>query len=350
MLLNACKERIPFNTMRSILKDKKLPTHAGWDKTISTYLDKAQNDTKFAQSVIQLKDSYINHLLSGEKFTSIFKFKDIIKQDISAFINNFKLPKASNTPYANSFPFLRTDLKNLDDQLYLTYADEKNGTLCLGYCSTRKVEEHVKIQLSKLSTSIQSSAHFSGMTELFGTKKRKRQLIDFVFINLNQGYIEFRIDASSNLSVNEQLKSFRKIKIKVFDLLKANSIKTEHILAHNMFPKIDELYDAEEGRVCELAFTVDTGGTFHEKVRNKDIDIRSEDFHCAGMDAVDKINAYKIAIEWSKACNYGHEHKVELYLSSTIREVGNPVPSQYDAHILKCFKVEHYDDILNKLL
>jgi len=351
-LLNNLERRIPFNVMRSILKNKDMPTHHGWRNTKNIYKEECESNPLFLSKVLALQNEYKQHLLTGEKVISIYKIENEIIDDFTTFFDDFIVddyidPKSL---YVKNYPFPVNDLSNIDDTIKLVDYDKNTSEIVLSFCSTRKVEEHVKLEISSFNTEVQKD-YFIGFKELFGTKSYRKQLFDFVVINLKKQYVEYRVDASNDLSVNDQLKSLQRIKSHFLSILHGSNIDENKIQAHNLFPKINALYNSNEGRVCELAFTVDTGATFHERMRNKDIDIRNEDFHSAGMEAVDKINTYKIAIEWKKEVGpESFEHKLELLLNSNMREIASTRPKLFSAHILKCFNATQYNELLSKIL
>lgn len=350
-LLEHCEKRIPFNIMRSLLKDKDMPTHAGWSKTVSAYKDRLEEDPSFVAKVLSLESVYKHYLLAGDKVVSIYKITDDITDAMLRFTNSFDINNVRKTAsvYIGNYPFPVKDLTQINDDVEIVYSTNTNGKLTLGFCSTRKIEEHVKVAIDELDTSTQ--ANFSEYTELFGTKRYRRQLFDFVVIDTINNYVEYRIDASNGLSVKDIEKSLSRTKATFLTMLHGTDVDDNKLLAHNLFPKINTLYDSNEGRVCELSFTVDSGGTFNERMRGTDIDIRNEEFHSAGMQAVEKINTYKIAIRWPvDKDNEENKLELELLLNSSMIETYNTRPTLFSASILKCYTVGQYNALLAKIL
>ena len=348
-LLNYCEKRIPFGVMRSILKEMDMPTHQGWSKTKANYLIQAEKDALFKEKLMQLKTIYFEHLLSGEKTVRLYK---VSPSKLSEFVDSLDIDRLvdAKTPYSDNYPYPIKNLDLVNDEVYLTDARFFQGGLMLAYCSSRKIEEHVKLKLSDLDQSTKTT-YFNNFQELYGTRSYKRQLFDFIFINAEKGYIELRVDSASDLSIKDQFKSLHKLKRKLLELKEGTNLSKEVLVEYNLYPIIWKLYDSEEGRVCELAFSVNTGAVMHEKMRSKDVDIRTEDFHCGGIEAVDRIIPYKIAVEWSFVGSSDENvFKPELMLSSTLRETYEATPSLYDAHISKCASVKQYNLIFDKLL
>jgi hypothetical protein len=350
-LLKHCEKRIPFTIMRSILKAKDMPAHAGWSKTVSAYKERLEDDPSFESKVMSLESVYKQYLLAGDKVVSIYKIKDEITEAMSSFLNDFNIENVRKTDciYKDSYPFPLNDITGVNDDVEIVYSKKINGKLTLGFCSTRKIEEHVKVPIEELSTNTQ--ADFSDYIELFGTKRYRRQLFDFVVIDTTNNYVEYRIDASNGLSVKDIEKSLSRVKATFLTMLHGTDVDENKLLAHNLFPKMDTLYDSNEGRVCELSFTVDSGGTFNERMRGTDVDIRNEVFHSAGMDAVEKINTYKIAIRWPvDATNEENKLELELLLNSSMNEISNARPTLFSASILKCYTIGQYNALLAQIL
>jgi hypothetical protein len=350
-LLEHCEKRIPFTIMRSILKAKDMTAHAGWSKTVSAYKDKLEEDPNFESKVMSLENTYKHYLLAGDKVVSIYKVTDDITDAMLRFTNAFNINnvRKEDCVYEDDYPFPVKNLTGINADVEIVYSKSINGKLTLGFCSTRKIEEHVKVAIEELDTDTQ--ANFSDYTELFGTKRYRRQLFDFVVIDTINNYVEYRIDASNGLSVKDIEKSLSRVKATFLTMLHGTDVDEHKLLAHNLYPKIGTLYDSNEGRVCELSFTVDSGGTFNERMRGTTVDIRNEEFHSAGMQAVKKINTYKIAVRWPvDENNEENKLELELLLNSSMHETYNTRPTLFSASILKCYTVEQYNALLAKIL
>ena len=116
--------------------------------------------------------------------------------------------------------------------------------------------------------------------EVFGIKNHNRQCFDIVIIDKNTKTIEIRLDHGKNIPSNDREASFRQIQRHLQELI-GDVVENKFTLSNpiNLFPVIKLLYDSDAGRICELAFTTETGSIKHEKMRRRDECLRSEAYH-----------------------------------------------------------------------
>jgi hypothetical protein len=130
-----------------------------------------------------------------------------------------------------------------------------------------------------------------------------------------------------------------------------NALEIDSILAEpvNLFPTISNLYESDEGRVCELVFTTDGGSIKHEKMRIRNVDLRVEAYHEAGKKAVDHITPYRLAIRWNFVDSNKVKTEPELLLPGNVRSLSVNQRLE-EAIIEKCSSKEDYDFVFGKII
>jgi hypothetical protein len=188
------------------------------------------------------------------------------------------------------------------------------------------------------------------LSEIIGIKRHLRQAYDVIILR-EQGIIEIRIDNPSEMSSDDRHRAFLQTtdslnyQSKTFS--EFDSILSEPI---NFFPAIKNLYDSSEGRVCELMFETDGASIKHEKMRRRDIDLRSEAYHKAGKDAVDHITPCRLGIRWNFIDSNSVETEPELLLPGNIRNLGSSNQRLEEAIIERCSSTENYNFVFDKLI
>ncbi len=71
-LLDSCRKRIPWPTMRVMLKACDLHTGRGWEDTMNKLIAQSKDET-FLDCFKKLQQYYENHLLVGEKSVQFFE-------------------------------------------------------------------------------------------------------------------------------------------------------------------------------------------------------------------------------------------------------------------------------------
>lgn len=89
----------------------------------------------------------------------------------------------------------------------------------------------------------------------------------------------------------------------------------------NFFHVIHALYHESSDRTCELGFCVED--VIHgETVRAGDRDLRSEVFHKAGVESVDSMDVFRIAVRKERTIDKG-TYEIELYIPGSVSMSGD---------------------------
>jgi hypothetical protein len=167
----------------------------------------------------------------------------------------------------------------------------------------------------------------------------------------NKELIEVRVDITSGMTFQERSRAFMQT-INQFNDLATESFGFETILKEsiNCFPLIGSLYNSDEGKIGELAFSTDEGSIKLEKMRRGGIDLRAETYHRAGKQAVHHITPYRLAILWKFSISEELETQPELLLPGKVWALNHSTQNLDEVFITKCSGLEDYNFILEKII
>jgi len=348
LLLDSFRKRVPWSTMRAILKMCNLPVARGWEDTITKLMAKSQGENDLEDNFVRLKELYCDYLLIGEKAIKLFSVE---RQISDKLITLLKSQQLKTTVFNETFPFPLSEekLKEINNSIpELVEIKDFNDNLVLIFCTKRFFTERIEINIEELTP--EARKDLNNYDEVFGIRRYSRQFFDIVVLWKEINLLEIRVDIAHGMPSQERNKAFRQT-IRAFDRLQTEFLGAEALLQEsiNFFPLIDKLYESNEGRVCELGFTTDEGSTKFEKMRRDYVDLRTETYHKAGKLAVNHITPYHLAILWKFPISEEIETQPELLLPGHTRNLSNEQQHLDEILIKKCSCLEDYNFIFEKI-
>nr|WP_294841215.1 hypothetical protein [uncultured Methylotenera sp.] len=338
------KTHIPWSSMKSILKDLKIPTSIGWEKSYSKIIDSYKKDElgKIADSIYQ---SYIDSIFYGNKVLRIAKTDS---ETSKLIINELKGITPSNSSYSSSYP-KPIDLATLKSESILpklvsiSESSDKN-TLSLVFCAKRHYFVRETFEVDTLGESVQKA--FNEYDSIVALKSISRQCFDIVRVH-SDGYIELAADHIDEIGLDDHRMFIGNLFNELTTLLSdADKFDKEQIKFLSLSKLLKKLYDENEGRIVEIGHdTGVTGGVVTEKMRRKSMDVREEVFHKGGMDASTGVSLFSLAKTWAITDS---DAEPELYLPGSIRTLSSSLGT-YEAILKGCISKTHYDFIISKI-
>jgi len=350
-LLNNLRNRnIPWPVMSTSFKYHGLTIGRGWDVTVAKLKETFESSSPEDQQkqLSSLSAIYKEILLSCEKSARFFTVDENIVSQFFNKIDNLVIP---DSPFKSDYPNLisEDELNDIDLNIYLTSFSSTSNKATLIFCSKRLTQERIDIKATQFEQSVQDI--LNDFSEVIGIKNHNRQHFDIVVIDKTSNGIEIRLDYGKSIPSNDREASFRHIQNYLQELI-SEVIETEFILSPpiDLFPVINSLYHSDDGRICELAFTTETGSIKHEKMRRRDECLRSEAYHKGGSAAVDgNLSVYKIAATWEYTINDKLSTQPELLLPGVVRMLSQTNTSLNDVIISNCASLNDYSFITGKL-
>ncbi len=348
-LLESSRKRVPWPTMRAIFKMCELPYGRGWEDTIKKLSEESIKNSNLASNFNMLTKYYSDHLLTGEKALKLFT---IDREQIDKVIEKIKDYEVPVDVFHETYPFPLPDekLAEIDSLPKLVEVDNSESQLSIIFCTKRFFTERTEINTEDLSNEAKVSLGI--YDELVGIRRYDHQFFDAVVLWKDKNLVEIRIDVSQGgMPSQERIKAFSEI-IDKFNFLVKNETGINEILKNNInfFPLIDRLYESNEGKVGELAFTTDEGSIKSEKMRRGKVDLRNELYHKAGRQAVDHITAYRLAILWGFQLSDDVETQPELLLPGQSHILSRSIQNLDEVIITKCSGLQDYNFVFEKII
>ena len=350
-LLTALRHRVPFSTMSAILKLSEFPVSQGADRTVERIIKEVgEGKEDYTSAIKKLKQQYHDHLLVSEK---AIRFFPVDKVRIAKLTNLITKNEIKNSDFLALYPIPLSEeqLSKTKSKISLVDLVESEQSLSLVYCSSRFIQERVKIDTSELNPEVEKE--LSSYYEVYGIKKYFYQFFDTVVLWKNKPFVEVRVDVTRDMPWQDRRKYALEV-VGEFNNLTNKVLGIESLLRDsvNFFPLIKKLYDAkDEGKVGELAFTTDEGSIKNEKMRVGMVDLRNETYHKAGRAAVDDICPYRIAVLWESPISetLSIKNNLELFLQGTCKSLSSKNQVLEDVIIKKCSFLEEYKFVFDKI-
>ena len=327
------------------------PGH-GVDKTIQKLLDE-HNKIENTENYDKLKDLYSDYLLVGQKAVKLFSVETEIIEKLIILFQSYQVEK---NVFLESYPFLLKEekLKETDLLPKLVHIKDTDDNLSLVFCTRRSFTERTPINTEKLSNEFRSELNkvLNNYDEIFAIKHCIRQFFNVVVIWKKKKFIEIRVDIANGISSQERGTAFVET-VEQFNCLVKERIGVDTLLKEciNFFPLIDNLYKSNsEGKVCEITFTTDEGSIKSAKMRRRDVDIRNEMYHQAGIAAVHHITLYRLAISWSYKITEKITSHIELFLPGKLISLSATEQILEEVIIEKCSVIEEYNFIFDRII
>jgi hypothetical protein len=254
--------------------------------------------------------------------------------------------KVGDSVFAEAYPFPLSegDLESapLSKHELVGVQDTGNGIAAI-FSSVRISEVRVSLNSDNVSAAVRE--FLDGYNEVIVVKNNKLQAFDVLWVPNNGDTIEVRVDAPIGTPQEVSIYAQNALRSAI-----QNSLKLALGSPINLFPLIDRIYRAaNEGVVVELAFTTDTASLKHEKMRRRNLCLRSEVYHVGGTAAVaGQIEPFKLGVQWAGTSGI-KSFSPELTLFSTARDLHGPEPVLHDGAIRKCVGLDDYSLIQSKI-
>lgn len=261
-LLTTLRNRVPFSTMTAILKLSGFPISQGADRTVDRIIKEVgEGKNDYTSEIEKLKQQYYDHLLVSEK---AIRFFPVDKERITKLTNLITKNEVQNSVISDLYPmslFLalypiplsEEQLSKTEDKISLVDLVESEQSLSLVYCSSRFIQERVKIDTSELNP--EAKKELNSYDEVYGIKKYFYQFFDIVVLWKDKPFVEVRVDLTRDISWQDRRKYALEV-VGEFNKLTEKVLGVKSLLKNpvNFFPLIKKLYDAkDEGKVRATA-------------------------------------------------------------------------------------------------
>ena len=324
-ILNSIKNRTSLPVFQAHCKINNLPTSASWEK-LEEKIDQEISISPARRREIEsiLNKIYNEAIYLGKRAVKIFRINSLNNEEIFNILSSLS-PEAS--PYLASFP-LPVELgvlTNIDNQAYLCRTDvSAQGNIVTNtFCSKKIFIEKEERTRDEIGSDAINEFGWQNYDEFIFIKKKYSQCFDYVRFNKETSILEVVVEERSGSDTHA---AFNLIQTKINAIFSSNeNIDVRLISPVNFFPAINSIYQSPvEGIISELGFTTITGSAKLEKMRTNRKDLRLEEFHLGGKDAIHgALTPFRVAVRWNVP---NHTLQEEAILPGSIRQLGGGVP------------------------
>jgi hypothetical protein len=296
-LINGLREqKYPFSAVREALAAANKEAGIGWDKLVDKLADYSTEEQAAIGAL--LSPLLLGRAIAGQKDLHVFLLEDEDVSQISAALLNL----STNGPYREAFPIPLplTQLTGSSTDLFLTNVIyRENSDITLVFCSTRIEYDKVSYEINQVNEHVQNT--FEGFERLIAIKTKPYQIFDVLNFRPSLKRIEVLVDQPHRMSAKE---SSEERCAAVLAMVATRCPKLQSIYENNsplnLYNCINSMYQqAGEGKVKRLAFRAPSQSQKKEQLSSDD-DLRTEDFHAAGVLKVGLITVHDITLHWSQ--------------------------------------------------
>lgn len=334
--------RIPWNQMKSILKDSNILASIGWEKTYEKIND-TYKKSELAELANTIYIAYKNNTLYGNK---VLRLSKLPAKSATMFIEHVKKLKIPKTEFSEKFPkpVDSSSLKLASVRPVLTHINVEPKGVSLIYNSKRVYSERDEFDVDNLSNAAKKT--FDQYDTVIALRTIAVQAYEVIHIG-NDGYIEYRADYIDKIGLEDHAMFLGNLQIEFLKIANSLGISEDDIKVVNLYKLLEKFYAEEDGRIVEIGHDTGTGGGIvREKMRRKSMDVRGEKFHKAGMGATENISMFSIAKAWTIDDS---DAEPELFFPGSIRTLSNKSLGTYEAVIKGCITKKHYEFVINKI-
>jgi hypothetical protein len=294
-ILAALKEqKHPFSSIREALAALEKEPGGGWEKLpakLGAY--SPEDQALIAASLLKL---VMNRSVAGHKDIHIFLLED---EEVSR-ISNALSGLVANGPYSQNFPLplSAAELIGKTTELFLSNVIyRENSDISLVFCAARTEYDKISYEMNEVAAPVQNA--FAGFDRIVAIKKLPYQIFDVLNFRPSLKRIEVLIDQPSRMSANENTED-RCSAILAMVATRCDELRYtyENNSPVNLYGCINSMYQqANEGKVKRLAFRAPSQSQKREQLSSDD-DLRTEEFHAAGVLKVGVITVHDITIHW----------------------------------------------------
>jgi hypothetical protein len=224
----------------------------------------------------------------------------------------------------------------------ISVEDSEAGTTAM-LASVRTIS--VREVLDRTSMPQPATEELAAYDEIIGVRHVRHQAMDVLWIPARGKFIELRIDSPKGFHKDAVAVAIEQV------IQRVNRIAEEADFTKpvNLFPLIQSIYSTpDEGTVVELAFGTSTASLKHERMRRRQLDLRTEVYHKGGKQALaTAIEPYQLSVVWHLP---DRGSTPELSLSASARTATSASPALYLAEIRNCASESDYDFVRSRII
>lgn len=343
--VQALRARCGFHTLRRALKAADVSAGVGWADLIANGKAGDATAEKLKDFIAQF---YREHIAYGERFVQLH---DVDDECVANICSQLSRPVAPISEFSKRYPLplAIADLITASPSPVLAEIRSlEGGDVALIFCSARAYEERQTYPYDTLGQEVKKA--FAGVHEVITVQRSFYQAFDSVIFRPGLRRLEVCVDMPVRHTKTIEPEATAIALLAACTLyLPALVPVYQSATPKNLFPAIAGIYRSpSEGEVRSLAFRTLTGSLKKERMTSSDVDLRTEDFHSAGVIAVHgEINPFQITVGWEFTLPRG---QAEVSLSAMLREINAETPSLNACTVSECVANSSLVQAINKIV
>ncbi|WP_433694626.1 hypothetical protein [Herbaspirillum seropedicae] len=342
---------LKFSTLKTALMHEGLPKSNNMVNLESKF---ATQDVPVAQRISQakaLERIYKNNVDWGDKAVQFAEFDRADKPLLDALVAHTYRPQlveAQGSKFPRQFTDAEMSRLTINPQLVRCVTNATRTTATL-YFYGREYETYKEEFPVAGMTDAVSQQRFLGYDHVVAYRRTAYQRIDTIFIDPANLRIEFRADVTRLTRIADATKVLINLKV-VFRELVSAQVDTiwDRKMLHlaNFFPKIEELYNGADGRLCALGHNTAAGATNSGKMRRGlSGDLKADPSHQASL-AASLTEKFSITKAFSY---YNGISTVTLSIPGKAADTNSVPPTINTAIVEDCINESQFIDMMQIL-
>ncbi|MBM3114970.1 hypothetical protein [Jeongeupia naejangsanensis] len=343
-LLDAIEARNKFNAFANSFRQDALDVvGVGWSKTRERIEGQLANKDLRERAENVLRSAYENNLLYCDKYVFLWRIEPAVAAALTDALPSFL---DDQSPYLKSFPYPLNEDRLRASRAYRSPSgivdDEESSTIF--FVSKRETFKEVPIENEAIPEVLKEA----GYVMLLGRRSHPYQVFDSVTINPNIGLVEMRIDCAKQLSEKDAVNAREGIRAK-FNKLAATVTGNATTLGDplNLYKALSPLYFGTGWVVRHIGHCNEGGYENQNKGRHRFDDVRNDDYHAAGEEAVSNMQLWGVTAVFNAPHGAGAP---TLEIEGHSRMLSSVHPHVDVVRILDCASEEDYHLVLGTLL
>ena len=181
--------------------------------------------------------------------------------------------------------------------------------------------------------------------EVYAVRRGLTQAFDRLIFDASKGRAELHIDMCCPLNTEELTHIAEKYREKVNEFADAYGVEGFLQGPKNLFSKIEDFYNTTDGTVISLGHATGTKSVKEERMRQRNLDLRTELFHEHGIKAIKSTDAFAIKKGWK--ARDGHVPSIQIPGHFSMAGAVEPIVSY--AVLENCMTQNDFNSLVKRL-
>lgn len=342
---------LKFSTLKSALVHLGLPKSNNMTNLENKFSSQTVSAAQLITQAQTLERIYKDNVDWGDKAVQFAVFEPADRPLLDALVAHTYAPQYLE-PRGNKFPRQVTTVEmaglSVNPKLVKCVTNATRTTATLYFYGRAYETSKQEFPVSGMTDSI-SQQRFLGYDHVVAYRRTAFQRIDTIFIDPANLRIEFRVDATRLTRIADATQALATLK-DVFRSLAQSQVnpawQRKMLKLANFFPKIEQLYNGNDGRLSSLGHNTAAGATNNGKMRRGlSGDLKADPSHQASLTA-SLTEKFSIAKSYSY---YNDISTVLLSIPGKAADTSSVPPTINTAIVEDCINEAQFIEMMQKL-